>query len=456
MLCEFIGSLNKGVWALPVGGVFKVAYVGGGSRFVVTLLHGLAHEAEALGSLGRPIEIDLLDVDVPRAAEMARYAAITARQTGLPITAFATGNRERALDGADWVIVSVGLWDALGALRRRFLEPMGNPYVETGPGVAVEGVAAWRFLAPLAEQMQRLAPGATLTILVNPTDVLAAALAKAYDVQSVGVCVEVPGLVGWLSYYLEVPPEELHIEHIGVNHVGWVSHWTAAGKPGGELFWARVPPRMSNDDWYPHTTFFVWIYQALGYMRSSPYHHWPFHARWDDGLEGRNRLWAKACLPAGLDQRQYRQAALERALQDGRMIPEPSATKVHPEATSYAYPDTRRTLGALAVGLAGGLAGPVPLQVRNGRSNPCLPEDAWVEVPCMVEGGRVAPQSVPEPPSWLFSQTVAIAEQRRLLADWLAGRDPDGLAKGLLAMPEAAPIQDLLRLARELPGALSS
>ena len=32
-----------------------------------------------------------------------------------------------------------------------------------------------------------------------------------------GVCVEVGGLVGWLSYYLELPENKIHLDHIGGN-----------------------------------------------------------------------------------------------------------------------------------------------------------------------------------------------------------------------------------------------
>lgn len=42
---------------------FKIAYVGGGSRFVVTLLHGLAARADDLKAAGRPVELALLDVE---------------------------------------------------------------------------------------------------------------------------------------------------------------------------------------------------------------------------------------------------------------------------------------------------------------------------------------------------------------------------------------------------------
>ena len=51
----------------------------------------------------------------------------------------------------------------------------------------------------------------------------------------------------------------------------------------------------------------------------------------------------------------------------------------------------------------------------------------------LIENGRLLPQPVPPLPGWLFSQTATLAEQRRLLSDWLAGRRPNGLTEALLA-----------------------
>lgn len=428
---------------------FKIAYVGGGSRFVVTLLHGLASQGAALGALGRPIELALLDPNAERAGEMARYAEITARQTGLPIRAAVTARQEEAVEGAGWVLFSAGLWEPASALRKRFLEPMGHPNEESGPGVAVEAAAVWPFLQTLAGDIRKRARGATFSTLVNPTDVLAAAFETAFGIPSIGICVEVPGLVGFLSYYLQVPESEIAIQHAGVNHVGWVSRWSIAGRDGAPLFWERIPARMQQEDWYPHPTFFVDLYRATGFMRSSPYHNWPYRTDWPEEFHRRNERWAQVCL-GGRRREEIRRAALEKALAEGRMIPQPDETRVHPEAMPYTYPNTRHTLGALAVGLAGGESGPVPLQVRNGAANPFLPADAWVEVPARVSRGKAEPLSVPPLPEWLFGQTAALARQRRLIADWLAGRDPGSLAKGLLVLPDAAPLPALLELASGL------
>lgn len=428
---------------------FKICYIGGGSRFVVTLLHGLAAQAEAIKALGRPIEVALYDVDTRRAGDMARYAEIVARQTGLPLTTTVTDDRDQALRDANWVLFSAGIWQPVVDARERYLKPLGDVHGESGPAVIVESAALWPYLRNLAQDMKRLAPKAIFSTLVNPTDVMAAAFQQAFGIPAIGICVEVGGLKGWLAYNLEVDDRQINLEHVGVNHIGWVSRWTVNGQDGPAMLAAKICDRMQRDDWYPHCNEFVWTFQATGHIRSSPYHHWPIQGVWDDERQRRNDLWNRTCRPEGKGE--YRQMMLGKALAEGTMIPEVDPARVHPEATPYTYPNTRWMLGALAVGLAGGSAGPVPLQVRNGQSNRYLPAQAWIEVPTMIEKGKVKPQAVPPLPEWLFNQTRTIALQRVEFVNWLAGQDPKGLSNGLLAMPNLAPLGKLLQLANDLP-----
>ena len=192
------------------------------------------------------------------------------------------------------------------------------------------------------------------------------------------------------------------------------------------------------------------IHRAIGRLRSSAYHFWPYRSVWDEACERQNRLWHKTCLGEWPSKRDYRRAMLAAALNDQRMIAEVDGREVHPEATPYTYPDTRHVLGALAVGLAGGSAGPVALQVRNAGSNPAMPAEAWLEVPTRIQAGQFQPEAVTLPPPGLAAQVGLIAEQRRLLADWLATGNRGALAAGLMAFPDGVSTDMLLALAESL------
>ena len=93
----------------------------------------------------------------------------------------------------------------------------------------------------------------------------------------------------------------------------------------------------------------------------------------------------------------------------------------------------------------------MPLQLKNGKSNPGFHEDAWLEVPGIIENGFFTPQYVQPLPDWLFNQTASIIHQRKLLIDWLAGKDKDGLTKALFEWPGDVPVKPIVDLAKELP-----
>ncbi len=432
----------------------RIAYVGGGSRFVVTLLHGLAEYAGDFATLDYGIDLRLLDPDVDRAGEMQRYAEITFGERDLDILASVTADRDEALRDADWVIFSAGVWKPIMEARKVLAEDLGLPaYGEMSTGVMAEMAGLWAFVDGLAEDMKRLCPKAVFSSLVNPTDVIAGAVQKKYDIRSNGLCVEVPGLRGWLSYYLKIPETQINLEPIGVNHCGWIARGEVAGEDLHKVFAEKIPPQVWQPDWYGHCTAFVELFQRTGHLRSSPYHLWPVQTVWTDRHDKQSDIWHKTCLPEGFeDKKAYRKAVLAEALKEGKMIPDPNGLDVHPEATPYTYPNTRWTLGAIALGLAGGAADPVPMQVENDMTNPHGgPNDAWLEVPVHVKEGHISPQAVPELDRWVYGEVDMIALQRAHLTNWLAGTDKDGLVKGMTMLPQVGPFDKLQEFMDKLP-----
>jgi alpha-galactosidase/6-phospho-beta-glucosidase family protein len=220
-----------------------------------------------------------------------------------------------------------------------------------------------------------------------------------------------------------------------------------SGDDGSPRLAGVLPESMEEETWEARTDWFVDVFRATGYLRSGPYHPWPCRREWPDERQPQQdrarELLSKA--------REKRAPAFRSALAQGEMIPESDEAEVHPLAAFYMYPSVRHTFGAIAVGLAGGAAGPVPIQAHNGGANPDLPEDACLEAPTRIEGGQIAPQTVPVLPEWMNDQLKLLARQRMLLAGWLATGDADRLKQGLMLWPRVAPTDVLLKLSEELP-----
>lgn len=427
---------------------FKIGYIGGGSRFVVTFLHGLAAYADSLKALDIPILLVLMDPNLPRAEEMAQYAEIVARQTGLPLRPKVTDESAVAVDGAHLVIYSAGVQERLNAFRARFAALLdGDVEPDSCPGMAMEGVAHWEIVEKLAEEVRRLAPNAIFCTLANPTDVLAAAVERRFGIRSIGVCVEVPQLKRWLAVHLRVRVEDIEMDYIGVNHMGYVVRWTVSGRDATSLLRERLMQMMESDEWDPWNDAFAHFFLATGYLRTSPYHHLPYRQDWDEEMQKRRRAFYER-YPIGWEE--HPQKELMKALADRRMIPEDDLDTPSNMLTPYPYPDVRHTLGGLVVGLAGGSSGPIPLQVRNGKSNQNLSPDFWLELPTYIRHGELIPQTVSPLPTWILEQIGLFAYQRSLLADWFAGKDAEGLMKALLFLPGHFPLKGLLTFVQKL------
>ncbi len=416
----------------------KLAYIGGGSLFVPSIVNGLGHVMRQ----GRPpfaVELALYDIALQRAERMRTYAEIVRRAWEVPLRATVAPSREAALEGADVVLVSVWLREEHERLDR-LLQGLGFSLPEEGPGVAGWALACAPWSLRLAADMRRYCPDALFVTLMNPTDVLAGVVGEGGHVQAVGLCVEVDGLRGALAYYFRVPYESIALKHAGVNHDGWVLSLTVNGQDGYALWRERWGEIERDPDYHPGNRIIGPILELTGHLRSSAYHHWPYQVA--EGPEERAR-W-----PAWQGKRERQEAALDEALRTGEPITDPPG--IHPERSLLNYPYTGLTVGRLMQAVATGEAQVVPLQVPNRGAVANFPAEAIVEVPAQVQGRTVQAVSVGEAPEWLGGYTRLLAIQRRLIVEYVLGRHLPTLKQALAVLPVWGTAQQLNRYAEAL------
>ena len=81
-----------------------------------------------------------------------------------------------------------------------------------------------------AELIEQTNPGATLINLTNPTGIIVDALSKYSRLQVLGVC-DLPGqCIRRVADILRVSPEELQVDYVGLNHIGWIQDVKLDGK----------------------------------------------------------------------------------------------------------------------------------------------------------------------------------------------------------------------------------
>ena len=253
-------------------GQFKVAYIGGGSRFVPSIMHGVAHDMQKSGAYD--LHLCLFDIHRERAERMAKYCELLSN-SATPVDIEVTDSQDVALENADLVFVSVGLWgdhhkvsQALASADAHLPDP--------GPGTAADAVAVAPFFLNLSQAMQQHCPEAFFASLVNPTDVLALVFGEM-GLRAAGVCVEVEGLRGALAYYFHVPEEQIEMVYAGVNHEGWTLELRVNGEDGYKLWKDRFAELPEDPNFHPGNYGMLPVLELTGHLRSSAYHHPPFH-----------------------------------------------------------------------------------------------------------------------------------------------------------------------------------
>jgi alpha-galactosidase len=162
----------------------------------------------------------------------------------------ATTDLETALDGADYVSVSI----RVGSSQNHVLVPAKYGVDHTvgdtmGPG----GVFYFLKNAPavinIAQTMQRVCPKALMLNYTNPMVMLSWAVKEMTDIRYVGLCHSVQGTAMRLAEYIKVPFEDISYWAAGINHMAWFLDYRHKGQDAYPMiFKAMEDPEVYNKD----------------------------------------------------------------------------------------------------------------------------------------------------------------------------------------------------------------
>ena len=197
-----------------------MAVVGGGSTYTPELVDSLCdHEDRMVVD-----ELVLLDPDHERLEVVGGLAERMLRRRGWNGELVTTDDRQRAIDGADFVIVQLRVGGQTARHSDETL-PVGFGCLgqeTTGPGGLAKALRTVPLVLEIAEETaERGAPGAWLVDFTNPVGIVTQALADEGH-QALGLCNVAIHVQRRIGHYLEVDPDLVTIEHVGLNHLTWV------------------------------------------------------------------------------------------------------------------------------------------------------------------------------------------------------------------------------------------
>ena len=197
----------------------KVAVVGGGSTYTPELVEGFVTRADRV-----PVDdLVLLDVDPERLEVVGGLAGRMLAKAAYEGALTLTGDRDRALEGADFVVVQL----RVGGQAARYLDETIPPKFgcigqeTTGPGGFAKALRTVPVVLELAEETEkRGAPGAWFVDFTNPTGIVTQALLDAGH-RAIGLCNVAIGFQRRFAAAFGVEPERVELEHVGLNHLSW-------------------------------------------------------------------------------------------------------------------------------------------------------------------------------------------------------------------------------------------
>jgi 6-phospho-beta-glucosidase len=404
----------------------KVAVIGAGSTYTPELVSGLGRERDAIDVQ----ELVLHDIDAERLEVVGGLAQRMLDRQGCEGRLEQTGDLDRALDGADYVLVQIRVGGQEARLRDETV-PLACGCIgqeTTGAGGLAKAFRTVPVVLEIAERVrERAADGAWIVDFTNPVGIVTRSLLDAGH-RAVGLCNVAIGVQRTCARLLEVEPERVLVDQVGLNHLTWVRAVRVAGED--------VLPQLLDEHGDQLSGLAgglpLRLLEELGAVPS--YYLRYFYAH--------DRVLAEQL---GEKPRAAQVMEIERALLEMYRDPELTEKPALLEQRGGAF------YSEAAVGLVRSLAtgdGRVhEVDIRNEGTLAGLADDDAVEVPARVGRDSIEPLSQAPLAPELLGLVQHVAAYERLAAQAAAAQDLDLARKALLAHPligQHALVEELL------------
>ncbi|MFI7357719.1 6-phospho-beta-glucosidase [Streptomyces avidinii] len=394
----------------------KLAVVGGGSTYTPELIDGFARLRDTL-----PVsELVLIDPAAERLELIGGLARRIFARQGHPGRITTTSDLDAGIAGADAVLLQLRIGGQAARLQDETwpLECGCVGQETTGAGGLAKALRTVPVVLDIADRVRRTNPDAWIIDFTNPVGIVTRALLQAGH-KAVGLCNVAIGLQRKFAALLDLAPADIHLDHVGLNHLTWELGVRRGGPDGEDLLatlLAEHGEAVAGDLRLPRA-----VLDRLGVVPS--YYLRYFYAH-DEVVR---ELGTKPSRAAEV-------AAMERellALYGDPALDEKPALLAKRGGAFYSE---------AAVDLAASLLGDggPAVQVVNTYNNgtlPFLPDDAVIEVQARVDGSGAAPLAVPRPDPLFAGLISHVSAYEDLALDAALRGGRERVFKALLAHP---------------------
>ncbi|MFE2628107.1 6-phospho-beta-glucosidase [Streptomyces sp. NPDC059374] len=409
----------------------KLTVVGGGSTYTPELIDGFARLRDTL-----PIEeLVLTDPATDRLELVGGLARrIFARQAHAGrITT--TTDLDAAVDGADAVLLQLRV-GGQAARQQDETWPLECGCVgqeTTGAGGLAKALRTVPVVLDIAERVRRANPGAWIIDFTNPVGIVTRALLQEGH-RAVGLCNVAIGFQRKFAALLGASPADIHLDHVGLNHLTWETGVRLGGPEGADVLpklLAEHGDALAADLHLPRV-----LLDRLGVVPSYYLRYYYAH----DAVVREMRTKPSRAAEVAAMERELLALYADLALDEKPELLSKRGGAYYSEAAVD-----------LAAALLNGAGSPYQVvNTLNRGTLPFLPDDAVIEVQAAV--GRNGPAPLPVPRldplySGLMAQVTAY-EDLALSAALHGGRDR--VFSSLLAHPLVGQFEYAEKLTDEL------
>ncbi|MET7317836.1 6-phospho-beta-glucosidase [Streptomyces thermoviolaceus] len=353
----------------------KLTVVGGGSTYTPELVDGFARLRDTL-----PVEeLVLVDPAADRLEVVGGLARRIFARQGHPGRIVTTSDLDGAVDGADAVLLQLRV-GGQAARQQDETWPLRCGCVgqeTTGAGGLAKALRTVPVVLDIAERVRRISPQAWIIDFTNPVGIVTRALLQAGH-RAVGLCNVAIGLQRKFAALLGVSPAEVHLDHVGLNHLTWETGVRLGGPDGPDVLprlLAEHGDAIAADLRLPRS-----LLDRLGTVPSSYLRYYYAHDQVVDELRTK---------PSRAEEVAAMERELLRLYADPALAEKPALLA---ERGGAYYSEAAVDLAAALLGGGGS-----PRQVVNTLNRgtlPFLPDDAVIEVPATVGPNGAEPLPV--------------------------------------------------------------
>ncbi|MEU6092913.1 6-phospho-beta-glucosidase [Streptomyces sp. NPDC047085] len=354
----------------------KLTVVGGGSTYTPELIDGFARLRDTL-----PVE-ELVLVD-PAAERLELVGGLARRifaKQGHGGRIVTTADLDAGVEGADAVLLQLRV-GGQAAREQDETWPLECGCIgqeTTGAGGLAKALRTVPVVLDIAERVRRANPRAWIIDFTNPVGIVTRALLQAGH-RAVGLCNVAIGLQRKFAALLGTDPKDVHLDHVGLNHLTWETGVRLGGPEG-----AHVLPKLLGEHGDAIADDLRLPRPLLDRLGVVPSYYLRYYYAHDDVVR---ELRTKPSRAAEV-------AAMERELLT--MYGDPSLDEKPALLAKRGGAFYSEAAVDLAAALLGGSGSPCQVvNTLNRGTLPFLPDDAVIEVQAAV--GHTGPVPLPVP-----------------------------------------------------------